>query len=66
MSAAAAALNALYGIDSTRLGNGFVTMFASGGSLALLAATLNALAVVSTLGAVLARRSVGVVRNLAS
>jgi hypothetical protein len=63
MSAAAAALNALYGIDSTRLGNGFVTMFASGGSLALLAATL---AVVSTLGAVLARRSVGVVRNLAS
>ena len=50
MTASAAALNALYGVGTARLGGGWVTMFPSGASLALLTATLSLLATVSTVG----------------
>ena len=66
MTASAAALNALYGVGTARLGGGWVTMFPSGASLALLTATLSLLATVSTVGVELARRSVKVARHLAS
>ena len=66
MTASAAALNALYGVGTARFGEGWVTMFPSGGSLALLAATLSLLATISTVGVVLAGRSVKVARHLAS
>jgi hypothetical protein len=66
MTASAAALNALYGVGTARLGGGWVTMFPSGASLALLTATLSLLATISTVGVVLAGRSVRVARHLAS
>ena len=65
MTASAAALNSLYGIGSARLGSGYMTMFPSGESLALMTALLSVLATVSTFGVVLAGRSVRVVRSLA-